>query len=56
MEKFNKITITASVNPDTKKMLEELRLKTGMPYGILFDTLIKNYWNEIFKSETNVKE
>lgn len=40
MEKMIKETIAVRIKPETKKKMEAIRVKTGLPYGAIFDMLI----------------
>ena len=43
--KFKKVAIAVRVMPNTKIMLDWLRLKTGLPIGVLIDNLVKKEYD-----------
>ncbi len=44
--KMIKKNISLNVLPETKRMLDELRIITGLPVGSIADIVIKKYYNE----------
>jgi len=55
--KMKKVSVLVNVMPETKRILNELRVSSGLPVGILIDRLVQVYYKEYYvKQNGNGKD